>query len=277
MKLDLAAISTTLDQMRVRMGAELVALRPLVIELDPIATALSDLGIEVGLGEINLHDDGTLIYQGYRVLVYIRDPSIGVGRSFEPRFHVAGCKVLERMRSAGRWKRYVVANRDDGYFIVTSEAGSPELVKLLVCQSCLDQLGWQGFAFSLPGTERARRAKAFVLKEFFRTYPKSLHSVVPEQTADSSAINRYPQNWPEVSRRAREAAGFRCSDCQSHLPGKLSQFLDVHHRNGRKDDSSPQNLEVLCVDCHSDRPNHEHLKSSERHGQYLTRRPSLRV
>jgi hypothetical protein len=52
-------------------------------------------GLEVGLDEVNVHDDGTLIYKNTRVLLYIRDVHPYQEQIDLPKFHVAHCPTLK--------------------------------------------------------------------------------------------------------------------------------------------------------------------------------------
>ncbi|WP_376794758.1 HNH endonuclease [Thermogemmatispora sp.] len=80
---------------------------------------------------------------------------------------------------------------------------------------------------------------------------------------------RYPPNWAEISRAARERAGWRCQWCGAaqgeervSLAGKRYQVvLTVAHLgtpfpDGRpadkrdKQDCRPENLAALCQRCH---------------------------
>jgi hypothetical protein len=55
------------------------------------------------------------------------------------------------MRRNQRFERYVVANREDGFFQIYIVEGiaKPKVVRLNVCQICLDTIGWKGFRMDL--------------------------------------------------------------------------------------------------------------------------------
>ena len=83
-----------------------------------------DSGIEIALDDLSDSAEfgGLLGYKGAQVLLYIReqkkrqldgiheDPSSG------PRYHVASCRTLRRMRTLDRFGRYVVTNDVSGTF-----------------------------------------------------------------------------------------------------------------------------------------------------------------
>ncbi len=271
MKLQTARLCEPLDALRLSIGAPLVeeairwdGLLPL-----PPPEGLTTNGMDVSLEEVEAAGDGTLVFRGHRVLVYIRDLFSRSKHSFMPKFHVADCSVLEKMRSAGRWKKYVVAQRDDGRFLVRIAGGEPELVRLAVCQTCLARLGWQGFDFHLTSGERVRRVKEFELRDFFEAYPRDQIARIPEDSADTAPVNVYPPDWSQISLRVRQRAGFQCEQCRLVLAAPHTRFLDVHHRNGLKHDGRDDNLQVLCIACHASQPMHGHMKSEARYREFL--------
>lgn len=226
-------------------------------ELDQLAGG----GIEVFFEEITRLEDGTLGYKDSRVLVYIRDIPIYGGEFTLPRFHVAFCHTLERMREAHRFERYVVATRDSGQFLIykisNSRRRDSSWEKLNVCQNCLNELHFDGFSYSLSGNRRLRIVSEFSIPRFFEKYPKSLHSHRPTHNDLSAPINDYTADFDEISRRVKAARGYRCESCGRNPE---AQFLNVHHVNGQKNDNSDANLRVLCLGCHAAMPLHGHMR-----------------
>lgn len=266
MKLPNFLLDGHLNSLRFEMGAPMCqtfkAARVYVpIEL-PIAEVLRDRGMDVDFQDIQRLEDGTLGYKGHRVLVYIRDINSYDDKASLPKFHVAYCATLEKMRQQRRWQRYVVANRDDGKFLVhiMSEAARPRIVSLFVCQNCLTALNWNGFADGVEQRNRLRLVREFSLQEFFSVYPRDLVSVRPQFTSDTAPLNEYTDDWPDVSERAKNRAKYSCSACGIKLSLRLSRYLHVHHLNGLKYDNSDGNLEVLCIGCHAEEPLHGHMK-----------------
>ena len=88
--------------------------------------------------EIAVAPNGTLEYQGQKVILYIRDVM-----GHLPKYHVVDCRTLKVMRRAGRYKRYVVTRRTDGEFILNFadnlSRDDPETHRLDICKNCL----WQ--------------------------------------------------------------------------------------------------------------------------------------
>lgn len=224
----------------------------------PIVLPLPTEGLEVAGTEIQTHRDGTLVFKNKRVLVHIRDAT-----HHEPRFHLANCITLVEMKSQGKFEKYVVSERDDGFFHV--RMGSGPLVKreLSVCQNCLDKLSWNGFSRdSMPKSMRYSIVRAFSVKDFFSKYPNSLHPVVPRHTAESAPRNDYPENWALIASELKRQLGYYCQSCHRVVGEAHKKFLHVHHINGSKNDCRVENLECLCIECHANQHMHEHLKHS---------------
>jgi len=242
-----------------------------VLKITPVALPLE--GLDVEFGQISTHSDGTLVYDGRRVLIHIRDVANIGGRKHIPRFHVANCRTLIEMKSSGRFERYVVSEREDGNFHIRYDSGPLKITKLDVCQNCLDKLSWNGFYSDMSKNSRMQIVSAFLPKLFFDKYPKSLHPVIPFFTSATAPINEYPQNWEDISRELKKQLRYRCQEpgCSIQLSASDSKFLHVHHKNSLKNDCRPENLVCLCIRCHAQQPNHSHMKSLPEYVEFLSK------
>jgi len=242
-----------------------------IIEL-PVVERLRDGGVDVDLDEVKRLPDGTMEYRGYRVLLYIRDIANYGGHESLPKYHLSYCATLERMQRDRRFARYVVANRDDGTFLVnlmSSQDNRARLLPLSVCQFCLGNLNWKGFTSLVSREDRLDAVGAFSLPEFFATYPKDLVAVLPPHTSDTSPLNDYTLDWGDVSERTKRVRNYTCEGCDRRLTLRAARYLHVHHRNGLKHDNSDDNLEVLCIACHANEPHHGHMKSHRDYAEFL--------
>ncbi len=123
-----------------------------ILTSEELDVLISGEGIDVSFDEITILSDGTFGYKDSRVLVYIRDV-IKYGnrrKEHDPRYHVMNCITLQTMRANGRFQRYVVAAELSGKFKINIIEGGrvirSEKKRLLVCQNCLDGLGFlKGF------------------------------------------------------------------------------------------------------------------------------------
>lgn len=267
---------STLTALRNQMGAHRLGDLRLTENPNRLTEAELDRLVHGGLDVSSIDDvrvlpDGTLAYKDSRVLIYIRDVahykgSRGDGVRNLPRFHLANCETLQQMRREKRYERYVVAAREDGLFEVNfiennrPVRSSPE--SLRVCQNCLALLVFGGFKMHDPAAVRERKVSSFRLDKFFEVYARALFLQTPAHRSDSAPLNTYPDDFEALSLRVKEERGWRCEgpECGVTLASvSLRRYLHLHHVNGQKHDSRPENLTVLCVACHADQPYHSHM------------------
>ena len=267
---------SSLDTLRQKMGAPLTnnfVLAPIFSQIS-IIDQLNTGGVEIDLDEISVHEDGTLLYRGYRGLLHIRDITSIAGDTRMPRYHLAYCQTLEKMKKNSRFDRYVVAQTTTGEFkvnIIDREVTSQN-VRLNVCQNCLDRIHWQGFSLSgMSRMERQNRVDGFSLPEFFKEYPRDLIGAKPLHTSHTAPLNDYPKNWAELSKAIRLERGHQCESCKETFSQHDSRFVHVHHRNGLKNDNRNANLAVLCIACHANQPEHGHLKAHPDYKLFIAR------
>lgn len=243
------------------------------VVIPPTPSPLPTQGLDINSGEISTHTDGTLIYKGRRVLIHIRDVNNIGGRTHIPKFHISNCRTLIEMKSSGRFEKYVAADNEDGNFHIRYNSGLLKRQKLDVCQNCLDKLSWNGFSSSKDASIRAQIVSRFSIKDFFDQYPKSLHSQIPVHTSQTAPVNDYPDNWDEISNELKRQVRYRCQNigCGIQLTYEDKGYLHVHHINGLKNDCSPNNLICLCIKCHADQPNHNHIKKLPEYSKFLTK------
>jgi hypothetical protein len=82
--------------------------------------------------------------------------------------------------------------------------------------------------------------------------------------------NKYVPNWQEISRQTRRNRGYTCEICNINL-SSYKNLLHTHHKNRDKRDNSEENLQVLCVECHSEQDGHFHMKQNFSHEIFQVR------
>lgn len=270
-----------LNDLRARMGIPQDVFGTLTVAISAARLTPEELGrlyegdgLEVGLDEVNVHDDGTLVYKNTRVLLYIRDVYAYQEQIDLPRFHVAHCPTLKNMNEIGRSHRYLISAKVDGTFRLNVSRGNTmkaENASLNVCQNCLGTLEFNGFKNNLTRPERAMHVNAFAPAIFFEQYPRLLDGT-GYGGGDVTPINAYPADFPKISIQIRTAAAWRCQevtckyDCSSPA---LRQYLHVHHLNGNRADSSRKNLKAVCVECHAKQPKHAHVKNTPQYQAFM--------
>jgi hypothetical protein len=226
----------------------------------------SSNGLDISADDLTILPDGTLAYKNSRVILYIRDVTVYGGQEIQPKFHLANCATLQQMRERKRFDRYVVSTRTDGRFSINMiDAGRvrAELFDLSVCQNCLNQLRFDDFEMQWTKSKRLGFVKSFKIDHFFEKFPRSLQPATPKYNSDNAPLDKYSDDFNVVSLKVKNDSGWCCQQCGTNLsePAKRKR-LHVHHINGLKHDNSRENLKALCVDCHSEEPNHGHMKNN---------------
>ena len=251
-----------LDNLLERMG---IPFQPFVVP--EIEKSITTQGITVESDDVEFAPNGTLEYQGRKVVLYIRD-----ARSSLPKYHVVKCRTLVDMRNKGRYKRYVVTRRTDGEFILNFADNlsreNPETYKLDICKNCL----WQEL-----NLRYVYAPDAFPLADWFNAIdpgyqPPPIDTLYgPKSTPVTGPVSNYPPDWNLRSLQCRQKAAWKCEECGIAL--KLErQFLHAHHLRGTRY-NRPEDLRALCIGCHAEQPGHkqmqglpDYLKFMELHG-----------
>ncbi len=207
--------------------------------------------------------DGTFNYKGQKVILYIKQQYRRLAEIENPRweykYHLSFCNTLFKMETEGRFKtRYVVTQRTDGQFLVDIIAletrryvRENDLCSMNVCKYCLSQLN------SHYPNESLFNYHAFDLDVFIKKY-NTQHTQRPIYSPETLPKNEYTKDWEKISRKIRENAGYICSDCDQNFSNQKHK-LHVHHVDGMKWNNSKSNLKVLCLECHSKQPGHNHI------------------
>ena len=185
---------------------------------------LAGEGIEIPLDEVSVLNDGTHVYKGRRVVVYIRDVAEYGGRTSMPKYHLAMCDTLNRMIEEGRYKkRYVVATRDDGKFSIQKIRGDTQVKSeesLDICQHCLIELQYKSYSSRMDRPQREEVVRNFSLKGFFEEYGKSCVWAVPKFDEVHAPANIYSPQFYRIAKALKEKRGYRCERCVPTAPQK---------------------------------------------------------
>ena len=261
MKLPDFTLHTGLNELRRKMGADLIELVQEDSEWKRLSLQLENEGIDVAFDEVEIQKDFTFEYQGQKVVVYIRDQHAHVlERGGEYKFHIAQCYTLETMRQKNRDNRYVVTNRKDGKFVVNiirkgSTSAESREMPMKVCKNCISTL----CLGVTPDT--------FSLEAFFAKYSSQIKRV-PKHTEKTAPLNLYTSDWREVANRVKKGNDWYCDECDQSFKTQ-KELLHVHHVDGNKSNNTKRNLRVLCAGCHAEQDGHDHMKATRDYARAL--------
>lgn len=197
-------------------------------------------------------DDPLIDENGKPFVFYIHDFANSHWGKPNRVFHVAWCQTLERMDSNGRRARYVKkGDLDNNDFTVDYGDGKKGIEHLPACINCRTKM--QGI---VAPSELYYERERMDIRKFFSLYGRQdlLDISNPMYPVD------YPENWNQISQSLRERAGWKCSSCKKDFSNNKTQ-LHVHHKDGRRGVVHAGNLEVVCVDCHSKKFGHSHMRN----------------
>lgn len=274
--------SKQLNSLLEQMGAELKRIETPNswegIDDSKLAELLKTGEVEIELDEIKTKD-GVFEYKGRKVIVYIRDQySKYYSRGYK--FHLTKCNTISKAFQNRRNSRYVVSLRTDGQFKINLLEDNVIVKKDLiepmnVCKNCLEQINYKKYK-AHPYRIKTNIYENFDLAEYFNQFKQSNLNTGLFRNANNAPLNVYNKNFDLKSKTIREKKNYKCEDCGIDLSKQEHRkFAHVHHRDGDKSNDNPTNLEVLCIECHSNQPGHERLKYNPDFRDFTIRKKNL--
>jgi len=208
--------------------------------------------------------NGVLSYKGRQILLYIPDHVWNVEAALEDgrvgnKYHIADCRTLEMMRDNNRFERYIATNDLSGYFKITGTTEKNNVIEgrtnLSVCKNCLSKINYKNYNF-----DKKSVFDEFSIEDFFDRYSQFFSSTPSRRIANKSD-SCYAGNWKEISDSYKAKNNYCCEECHIDLV-EYKELLHTHHINGVKSDNRDENFKSLCLDCHRQEPNHQHMKIS---------------
>lgn len=232
-------------------------------------------GVTIQTGDPNFTYDektGELLYKGVKVLLYIRDQTNPYLQNVDLsqytskyKFHIAYCSTLESMYQQGKYEKYVVSTRNDGFFLVRLSNGhdvATSTQELKVCKNCLKRLNYKNYN-NVTYPEQRRIYENFALEEFFSVKDGNYRflGTLPRKTDKNAPVNEYTDDWAKISNMHRQRVNWKCERCGKDCSRNHGD-LHVHHKDGIKSNNQVWNLEALCTVCHT--KEHPHMKGLQK-------------
>ena len=145
-------------------------------------------------------------------------------------------------------------------------------IELKPCKNCLKSVNYKGYAVA-RNTDKDRIYNQFDIAEFIDSgIEGSGDSTLSFSHEDLVEVDNYPPNFnSEIRPNTLKYYNYTCNQCSIKLDFKHKQFLQVHHKNADKNNNMMSNLELLCVECHSNQKGHGHslIKTSPGYKEFL--------
>ena len=170
----------------------------------------------------------------------------------KPRYHIRKCEVIQSFIAQGAFNReYRMANTDEVKVINVNNRNVEESVSALpLCRYCQ--------AIVLEESRRNQTAADFNhFQGSLSNADSSVYSELLREGEDEAKevwvdINGYTDDWPAISFAYRKKHNFTCERCGVKMESPMDyRFMQTHHRNGVKTNNNENNLECLCIECHS--------------------------
>ncbi len=239
-----------------------------------------------------------------RVNLYIQEKILDFGERFFQRlskeeleeylqplhkYHIFMCETLKQMATSGRFEKYRINTRNNGTFYYRYVLSSGKVIaqreneKLLICKHCLKMYvklcRKNGIPISGELSPEEFNLEEFDRKFQFFNYSESSNKLLLINTRRISKLriagehlypNVYPPDWNRIAEEIKEKRGYTCEKCGFKPSNeKEKKFIHVHHINGDRNDNREENLRVLCIKCHSEEVQHQHIKKWKEYREFL--------
>lgn len=166
------------------------------------------------------------------------------------RIHLFKCSTINDMIEKKEYWKYHSACRSDHKRLVEALDGEDE-VDLRVCKNCIKQL---------EPKQKAQVSNISPNKfDFEKFFTLGIGGTPETEKNEADPADCYPDDWDSINKEYKKSVNWICECCSVNL-FESQNLLHTHHKNKRKADNSPANLQALCSLCHSKQPAHEHMK-----------------
>ncbi len=185
----------------------------------------------------------------------------------KPKFHICNCETIKQFKVQNRYHtEYTFANTHDVTALdLDAHRNSVDYDELELCGYCRHILGKHGLSFKTT-TDYINYIKDYVYSYDNDEAEQDYHYDAYEAKQDLRErldlsltkpedvdINGYSADWEKISKEYRATHQYICENCGLQINEPFDRrFIHTHHINGNKTDNRDDNLECLCIKCHSD-------------------------
>ena len=148
-----------------------------------------------------------------------------------PKKHLFYCITVQN------YSNFSITNQDKVNVRCRETGHLHQNLELSVCKNCLDIF-------------RQKTGKELLGKDFNEIILDLEESDKTKNT--ETGVGGYVTNWNEISTAYRETKNYTCEKCGYKMTDRNGyKFMHVHHKK-RKIDNQRDNLQCLCIECHSE-------------------------
>jgi len=179
-----------------------------------------------------------------------------------PKFHIFECQTITKMRNNNRGHRYKKASGNDGEFWII-RGNDKRFSPLNICNyNCLEQYN--------RIYQKNKRVNDFNVEEYLNEPLKHIEPYIKVENDMTTIPTSYANNWSNISNGQKEYHKWICQKCFIDLSNKsMRKFLHTHHMDANISNNKHENLEVLCIECHSNEFQHSHIKETASYKEFI--------
>ena len=167
-----------------------------------------------------------------------------------PKYHISECQTRETY-TGFRFSHQMPVNI---YCIDQRKSLGAKTLEL--CKNCIKEVNFFSF-----GDKDIEWFEVILKKADQREY-----------SDEDLRLDGYTRDWNHVSKAYRTKMNYTCEKCRINLKERRTEFFcETHHIDHNKANNNTENLQCLCVKCHSEVDNiHTHNYSSGRNLEKLS-------
>lgn len=171
---------------------------------------------------------------------YLYNKYHNISRFGYPKAHLMACSVIQKQQKNGYFEGHYYWSNLPKAKVVDKQTDRQSRGHLAVCKFCVKLL--EGLQEEAP----------LSIDEFHAQQVAHCATHQPQLQPMKVGRHGYSNNWQQISSSHRANKNYTCQKCKFTAHDKEDQkFIHVDHIDGNKMNNRSNNLQVLCILCHS--------------------------
>lgn len=188
-------------------------------------------------GQLDIQQNGIYVVtpNGGKIQVFLYKRFYHLERYGKPRFHLCRCTTIDSFIESGSFHHHYVRANTDPVPVNDMDNGNTEILvsNLPLCKLCCGMMVGNNVHNSAEFVELLRQVRG---------------------AAEITEVDilGYTRDWHQVSEEYKESMQYTCEKCGLRIDNLFDrEYIHCHHINGNKTDNRKENLQCLCIRCHS--------------------------